>query len=236
MDNFLSKGEVIDQLWLAYKKTPEYKKGLIDGIAANNPLVINQEKEGLKRIYIYFVHKLNSSTNAKEELKNRTIGDWLDEWKKMHEKLFEFVLKKRGIFRQNKVRFGYPGDEDLYKIPPPNMVPKQIMELAYKISKSYLTTVNITEFNKLTILSKIHFEFIRIHPFPDGNGRIARAITDQLAIFFDFPIAMAGYPRLDDKRRLNYHKAIRSCLEDPECSDLANWIKGYIDQRLSTLA
>ena len=86
------------------------------------------------------------------------------------------------------------------------------------------------------VLARIHYTFIRIHPFTDGNGRIARAITDQLAIYFGLPPAMSGYPRLDTKRRENYHKAIRACIADPEYSDLAAWIKGYIEMRLSDIA
>ncbi|EKD94588.1 MAG: hypothetical protein ACD_26C00030G0001, partial [uncultured bacterium] len=129
-----------------------------------------------------------------------------------------------------------PGDEDLYRIPIYKVVPSELMKLAYNINNTYLKDISDTDNKKLYVLAKIHYEFIRIHPFSDGNGRIARAITDQMAVYFDFPVAMAGYPRLDDKRRLNYHKAIRSCIEDPECTDLANWIKGYIDERLKTLA
>ena len=41
---------------------------------------------------------------------------------------------------------------------------------------------NLIKEDKLNILADIHFRFIMIHPFDDGNGRIARAITDQVSL------------------------------------------------------
>lgn len=89
---------------------------------------------------------------------------------------------------------------------------------------------------KFTTLAVIHYQFIRIHPFGDGNGRIARAITDQLALFFGWPTAMGGYPRHDDKRREAYHKAIRAAADDNSAKDLAGWISNYIAKQLEMIA
>lgn len=236
MDEAWSKDEVVSSLWNAYKKTKEYKEGYIDGIPPSLPLVIKQEKIGLERIYKSFVDSLLQSHNVKDVLRKRTTSEWLEEWKFMHKTLFEFVLKDCGNFRTIEVRFGSPGDEDLHKIPLPAAVPSAISELAYCLHKEYLAKEYLSIEEKISILAKVHYQFIRIHPFADGNGRIARVLTDQLAIFFDLPASMAGYPRQDPKRRENYHKGITACVEDPSCSDLAVWIKGYVDKRLETIA
>lgn len=220
MDVRLSEDDVVPPLWFAYRKTSEYRSGLVKAIPAHHPLVERQERNGLMAIYSSFIEKLNSTKNAKFELKNRTIGEWLEEWKNMHKLLFRHILKDCGGWRKTEVRFGTPGDEDLYHIPSSRKIPQEINTLGNMIceliSKEYLSNQD-----KYTVLAKIHYQFIRIHPFADGNGRIARAITDQLSIFFGLPTAMAGYPRHDEGTRKHYHEAIRFCVEDPNCSRLA---------------
>lgn len=235
MDIPLLRDQVIDQLWLAYKKTSEYENGQTKAIPTHHGLVEKQEKTGLREIYIHFVSILEKGTSLKKELKERTIGQWLSEWKKMHESLFRHVLKKNGEWREIFVRFGSPGDEDLHHVPLPKDINREISQLAKTISQ-FLNEEELSVDDKFRKLAIIHYQFIRIHPFPDGNGRIARALTDQLAIFFGFPVAMGGYPRRDNKRRLAYHHAINSCINDPSCTELAMWIRSYVDRQLQQLA
>src|SRR5688572_8472879 len=117
MDEALAKAEVVPQLWAAYKKTGEYKAGQTKAIPAHHPLIEKQERAGLLRIYLHFVRNLESTINANEQLRDRTTGDWMREWKEMHNLLFKTILKIRGDWRRKAVRFGNPGDEELYKIP-----------------------------------------------------------------------------------------------------------------------
>lgn len=235
MDAALLQEEVIPQLWSAYKKTTEYKSGSKKAIPAHASLVINAEIQGLRSIYIHFVKKLLEHKSLKGVLKKRTEAEWLAEWKQMHKKMFEHILKDCGNLRKKDVRFGEPGDEDLYKIPVHTNVPNELNSLSNNVVY-FINHDHHTDEAKFITLAKIHYQFIRIHPFSDGNGRIARAITDQLAIFFGFPIAMGGYPRHDNKRREAYHKAIKSCINDPDCTLLAQWIRNYIDIQLSEIA
>jgi Fic family protein len=228
------KEEVVSQLWNAYKKTSEYKTGLTKTIYEDDPLIRAQEKEGLTAIYKTFVTNLSSYNNQKEELKKRIAVDWLTEWKHMHKMLYGHIVKDCGSWRQTDVRFGHPGDEDLHKIPAKEKVSNEISMLAEHMQNFLLQ--DTSEMSAYVVLAQFHYRFIRIHPFQDGNGRIARAITDQLAVYFGFPPAMGGYPRHELKKRESYHKAIRACVDDPICNDLARWIESYIDRQLKTLA
>jgi Fic family protein len=230
------KEDVVPALWNAYSKTPEFKSGKDKAIYEDHLLVRNQEKEGLKAIYKTFVQGLLSYQNQKEELLKRNPTDWLKEWKDMHKKLYGHILKKSacGTWRKENVRFGSPGDEDLHNIPKAGLVNNEISRLAEHM-QSYLiqdATVN----DPYKVLAQFHYQFIRIHPFSDGNGRIARAITDQLAIYFGFPPAMGGFPRHDEKKRDAYHKAITASIQDKESTDLAAWIGSYIDRQINNLA
>lgn len=235
MDIPLSQEDAVTPFWLAYKKTPEYKRGLIKAIPAHHPLVEKQEREGLQSIYTQFIKSLSSTQNAKAELKSRSVGTWLNEWKNMQKMLFMHILKDCGNWRKKDVRFGSPGDEEVYHIPSHRDVPREMTALANTVCQLVNKDLLANE-DKYRDLAQVHYQFIRIHPFVDGNGRIARVLTDQLAIFFGLPPAMAGYPRHDDKRRLHYHKAIRACVDDPSCGDLALWIAGYIEEQLKLLA
>lgn len=235
MDIPLAQEDVVDSLWSAYTKTREYADGQTKAIPAHHFLIERQEKNGLRQIYTSFIQQLNSTVNAKNSLKTRPIGIWLSEWKEMNKKLFNHILKECGDWRKIDVRFGDPGDEDLYHIPKHWEVPSEMNQLAHKLCTQINQNFQ-TNNERFVFLAQIHYQFIRIHPFADGNGRIARAITDELSIFLGFPPAMAGYPRHDPKRRENYHHAIRVCADDAGCSDLAAWISGYINKQLEMIA
>jgi cell filamentation protein len=85
-------------------------------------------------------------------------------------------------------------------------------------------------------IAEVHYGFIRIHPFPDGNGRIGRVLIDQLALCYGLPPAMRGYPRNEPHRRNEYHKAIYSCIDDPNYTLLAQWIQSYIEAQFAEIA
>lgn len=231
----LLKGDVVANFWGEYKKSKDYKGGAREAIPAHYPSIVAREKKGLKMIYGRFIKSLLSPSNATEALRGRTIGDWLKEWLKMHDLLFKYVLRNRGRWREIDVRFGTPGDENLHKIPHYKKVPSE-MNVYGKMVQDLLNKTYKDDADKIKSLAKIHYQFVRIHPFKDGNGRIARAITDQVAIYFGLPVAMVGYPRHNKKKRAEYHKAITACGTDPECDKLTVWVKSYIDIQLSRLA
>ena len=85
-------------------------------------------------------------------------------------------------------------------------------------------------------MAEIHYKFIRIHPFMDGNGRIARIIIDQLCLAFSLPTVMGGYPRADVKQRRAYHSAIKDCCYNPDYTKLIQWIKSKLDHITLQLA
>lgn len=235
MEKALLEKEVVSNLWNAYRKTDVYGSGAKKAIPKNHPLVQKAEVEGLKIVYGSWARKLKRSNNIQAELVDRSIADWTNAWKKSHAKLFSYVLKDRGNFRKILIRFGSPGDEVLHRIPQPYQVVREMNGLANSIRK-ILEISESTYDEQLIILAKTHYQFIRIHPFSDGNGRLARFLTDQLALSYGLPPSIAGYPRHDKKKRAEYHKAITSCITNPECTDLALWIRGYVDKQLQELA
>lgn len=82
--------------------------------------------------------------------------------------------------------------------------------------------------------SIIHFYFVYIHPFSDGNGRTARALTYMYLInsgyeFFKFfSISLVIH-----EQRTGYYKAIKKCEEEE--SDLTYFIKFNIKMMLDAI-
>jgi len=237
---YLHKDEVANSLWRKYERTPEFASGEEQAISSVHTLVRAAESQGLERIIQKFVASLRQQTLLLRDIyENRSSTEWIDEWCEMHSLLFKSVFRNRGELRQSghQVRFGFPGDEDLHRIPlggGPTLT--ELHLLARQISED-LTYVSKEDVNSVcTFLARSHYGFIRVHPFGDGNGRIGRAITDQLALCLGYPPIIAGFPRLDEGKKERYHEAITACIGDPSCNILAEWTKAQIAAKLSELA
>lgn len=233
--HYYSEDEVVRSLWQAYKKTQEYQSGMDKAISSIHPLIREQEELGLTRIFNKFITAFSGRQLVKYILSERTIGDWLNEWKEMNNILLSNVLKSCGDWRQIEVRFGDPGDEDLYKIPKPKFVAKEVSELASFICEN-LPRVKDDIDSQCNFLARVHYQFIRIHPFADGNGRMGRALTDQLALSMGLPPIITGFPRSDAEKKRIYHAAIKDCIYDHTHAKLTLWIKSQIILKIEEIA
>lgn len=232
MSDYYHFKEVVDNLWLEYRKTLEYRNSpdKLVAIRQNHPIIVRREEEGLKIIISTIEKNLGDErTLYLEKLASRRPSEWIAEWLKYHKILFSRVLKDCGKYRSKDVWFDtLEASENDYKIPSHRLVPARMSELVYEVCHLVSNVGNNPE-NQLRTMAKIHFEFIRIHPFADGNGRIGRLIIDQLSLAFSFPTVMGGYPRANLKQRLAYHKAIKACCFDTECTQLTQWIRSKLD-------
>ena len=79
-------------------------------------------------------------------------------------------------------------------------------------------------------MGEAHVELVLIHPFRDGNGRIARALSTLMAL-------QAGLPLLDlspitGKRRTDYFAAIQAGM-DRNYSPIAGIFEQLIERSLA---
>lgn len=95
-------------------------------------------------------------------------GKLLDESiiKDIHEKLMENILPG-GIYRSVDVRITGASHQP----PTPN-------QMYVQIKNFYLDLAAPTDRNPIEQAAWTHAEFVRIHPFPDGNGRTSRLIMN----------------------------------------------------------
>ncbi|WP_418181434.1 Fic family protein [Aliarcobacter lanthieri] len=82
--------------------------------------------------------------------------------------------------------------------------PPQIFEVQSQMQefiKKY--NENITKLHPIELASFVHIEFVKIHPFIDGNGRTSRLLMNLELIKAGFPPVVI---ELED--RLEYYKAL----------------------------
>ena len=59
------------------------------------------------------------------------------------------------------------------------------------------------------LAARLHYQFEKVHPFGDGNGRIGRLITNHILWHAGFPILI-----IESKKRQAYYRALQSGEED----------------------
>ena len=147
---------------------------------------------------------LNSLASSKPPLTSAPIFshrrelDWINDWKSMHHTLFNYVYRECGQLRPrgHDVRFGAPGDEDLHRIPCGGA---EVYNELYALARTLCDRIEFIKSSDIDetcrFLAQFHYNFIRIHPFFDGNGRIARVVTDQLSVALGYIPIIAGFPQ-----------------------------------------
>jgi hypothetical protein len=92
------------------------------------------------------------------------------------------ILNSRAAlgFRKIQVWIGVPGctpDNADYVPPPPTEVPRKIKELLEWWRSEYMNVLYDEPPAKVLAIALFHERFLSIHPFLDGNGRVARVIA-----------------------------------------------------------
>ncbi len=89
---------------------------------------------------------------------------------------------------------------EIFHFASPEETPLKMHELVnwYNIEKLK------TDVNPIILASEFHYKFIRIHPFDDGNGRIARILMNFILISFTYPPVII---KTDDKK--NYFNVLQ---------------------------
>ncbi|MEI7527167.1 MAG: Fic family protein [Mariniphaga sp.] len=88
----------------------------------------------------------------------------------------------KGEFRKGTVRAGTRTFPDYKK------VPDLIKNLCIKANKELKAAKTFEQ--KCNLAFNIHFEFVSIHPFGDGNGRTARLLTNYIQAYFGIPLSV----------------------------------------------
>ena len=149
------------------------------------------------------IQEVKNAYAAYEEL--RSIDPYsIKELKRIHGIMMQGLAEESGIFRSGE-EVVFDGNRVIFVASPPQNVPALMKDLFAWMKKAK------KDLNPLILSSVFHYEFVFIHPFSDGNGRMARLwqtalLTKWREIFQYIPIESQI-----EKDQAGYYKAISAC-------------------------
>jgi Fic family protein len=74
------------------------------------------------------------------------------------------------------------------------------------------------------------YEFVSIHPFQDGNGRLSRLLSTLLLLKHGYKwIQYVSFEHEIESRKTEYYRVLRSCQTQRPNEDVTEWIRFFFD-------
>ena len=154
----------------------------------------------------------------------------------LHNILLKFSTKDsrhRGKYKNlsNKVVAKYPDGKErvIFDTTPPYLVKKEMDELLNWTNDAFAEKL----IHPLLITSLFVYEFLSIHPFQDGNGRLSRLITTLLMLKNDYHfIKYISFEHMIEKRKKEYYKVLMDCQKSRakgKVEKIDKWVLFFID-------
>ena len=181
----------------------------------NGKVVIGHQKD---------IQEVKNAYKAYEMLKDINPYSMKD-LKKIHGVMTFLTVEQSGEFR-NGPEGVFDGDNCIFVCPPEEMI-NPLMNNLFEWLKKNKDTIH-----PLILSSVFHYEFVFIHPFSDGNGRIARLWHNSLLyqwkdIFEYLPIESKIH-----KYQKEYYKAIAESHKNGNSNSFINFMLKMIDETL----
>lgn len=180
---------------------------------------VNRAVDGLVEVLLEATQKYDKAL-TKAQLKRWQAGLFPTGWSGLSKIR---VGKWRPLGIPMRVISGPLGREKIhYEAPPGEKVEKEIKQfLAWWVSSP-------DKEDGLLRAGLAHFYFVTIHPFEDGNGRIARALTD-MALAQDEKLSTRFYSLSSQimEERNDYYDVLEACQKGS--GDVTSWLKWYLE-------
>ena len=152
----------------------------------------------------------------------------IDELKRIHGIMTEAIVDDAGRFRLGEEGV-FSGDQCIFVAPPARLVPT-LMENLFAWMNAARNTVH-----PLILSAVFHYEFVFIHPFSDGNGRMARlwhtAILAKWNPIFEFIPIESQIEKFQD----GYYNAISDCNRSGSSTGFICFMLRQIDAVLDSM-
>ena len=184
----------------------------------NGKMVLGEQKE------IQEVKNAYAAYEGVSEINPYSIKDL----KKYHGIMTKYVVEESGDFRLGEEGV-FNGDRCIFMAPPARLVPKFMDELFDWMKETK------TEIHPLILSSVFHYEFVFIHPFSDGNGRMARlwhtAILSKWKPIFEYIPIESQIEKFQEE----YYEAIAQCHIDGTSTIFIEFMLAQIDKILDDI-
>jgi len=169
--------------------------------------------------YLSVLRKIDTLVKGKK----LTVDDIL----RMHRKVTKGTLvlsEDSGAFRTRYVVVANPLTQEVYFRPPKNEdVPRLVKGLT-----EWVNSRDTGDLDSIVVAGITHYEFVRIHPFIDGNGRTARVLATW--ILYNRGLDTKQFFALDDyynSDRPAYYKALQSV--NQATLNLTKWLEYFVE-------
>lgn len=160
----------------------------------NGHLVIGDQKEiqEVKNAYAAYERIPEIDPSSTEDLK------------KIHGMMTYRTVEESGIYRKGNEGV-FSGDQCIFVAPPPQMVSGLVDDLLSWVKNSE------GKVHPLILAAVFHYEFVFIHPFADGNGRMARLLHTVILYRWRKIFAYIPLEIQIERFQEQYYNAIAQC-------------------------
>ena len=158
----------------------------------------------------------------------------------LHQRLLKYSIKDdrhRGNYKNlsNKVVANYPDGPQkiIFNTTEPHLVENEMTDLINWTNEQ----LKISEIHPLVIIGLFIYEFLSIHPFQDGNGRLSRLLTNLLLLKNDYQfVQYVSFENLIEQKKKSYYEALMDGQKDryTDTERINSWILFFLSS-LETL-
>lgn len=152
----------------------------------------------------------------------------LDDLHKIHGMMTSQLLYDSGQFRKGDEGV-FEGERCIFMAPPPQYV-EQLMTQLFDWLESSKDIIH-----PLILSSIFHYEFVLIHPYSDGNGRMARLWHNVLLYQWNPVFAFIPIESQIEKFQSGYYQAIASCHNAGSSNEFIEFMLKQIDHVLDDM-
>lgn len=154
----------------------------------------------------------------------------------LHQEVLKYVEKDtyhRGTYKsaENKVHMVNEQGESigvLFDTTPPYLTPKEMLELVEWTQASFVEKSN----HPLLVIGNFIVEFLTIHPFTDGNGRLSRVLTNLLMLQSGYGfMPYVSHEKLIEDNKPDYYLALRKSQKTfkTKQEDIVPWLDFFLE-------
>lgn len=153
-----------------------------------------------------------------------------------HKEILKYVEKDkihRGEYKKNEntvVMIDSEGKQVgiLFKTTPAYLAPKEMLELVEQTRLAF----SENKYHPLLIIGNFVVEFLKIHPFTDGNGRLSRILTNFLLLKNNYAFTpYISHEKIVEKNKTEYYLALRRCQKTfgTKNETIVSWLEFFLN-------